>query len=199
MTLTVIDTSETSRLTTVAMVRALCGEDLPAEDEAIETLIDQASAAIVSQCGRTFASERISETFRGAPSVLMLSRWPVTDVTSVVAAGSLIPPQGYELDAGGGLVYRLAGERIIAWPASLITVEYIAGYALPGDANPTLPADVERAALLLVRNAWMARGQNPFIRSDVVEDVGSRTYGLPNAFPAEIAELLAPWRVPQVL
>lgn len=199
MTISVIEPAQNARLTTVAAVRALGGSNLPTDDAVIEGLIDQASAAIVSQCGRSFARERISETFRGAQSsVLMLSRWPVAEIVAVNAAAGPIAPDGYELDLPGGLLFRIIGGRAVVWPSSLVTVEYVAGYVLPGATGATLPEDVERAAVLMVRNAWIARGQDPFLRGEDVAGIGSRTYGIPTAFPAEVSDLLAPWRAPQV-
>ncbi len=163
-------------------------------------LIGQASGAIESWCGRVFAREVVRETVHltEPAAVLLLSRFPIAAITSPITteAGSLTPAL-YEAQDGTGMVYRLtsSGARSV-WSPGRILVDYAAGFLLPGDEGRDLPPDIERAAILAVRNAWHTRGRDQTVRSEDVDGVGSFSYGLPASLPADVTDLLAPYRLP---
>lgn len=198
--LTVIEPATETALTTLeAVLRDLgreAGSDL---DPAIMAAIGQASAAICSWCGRTFALETVRETFHHtAPaSVLLLSRSPLVELVSVTTEAGAVSPDSVEADTVGILHLLDGNGRCKPWPIGRVGLDYAAGYSLPGDPARTLPHDIERAAIVIARGIVQAVGRDGSVKSESVEGVGSWTYGLSGATGAvtgEVEDLLAPYR-----
>lgn len=197
-------------VTTPAAIRRLSTEDAlrveimaDAEPEAalVLSLLDQASAAVESWCGRTFARETVSETFRLAAAhnaALLLSRRPITAIASVTEDGVALAAGDREHDADAGMLWRLSSDQRTAWTARKIVVSYTAGYLLPGDPNRTLPHEIERATLIVAASIFAARGRDPLLRSESVDGVATASYLDPRAgaggLPTAAAEMLAPHR-----
>lgn len=198
MTLTIIEAADDKRLTTLPAVKAELQVTNGADDAYLAGLIDQASAAVASWCQRDFAAETVRETFRLAvpDTSIMLARWPVLSIVSITINGQAEDEANAEPETGGFL-YRLNddGNRV-SWPSGRIVVEYRAGYVLPNEPGRTLPADIERAALSLVKAAWFARSRDPLIRSETVEGAGSTDYfsGTVSRLPPDVESLLSPYR-----
>ena len=173
-----------------------------ARDALIVTLIHQASAAIVGWCGREFAAETLVDEFRTSGErscieALILSRRPVTAISAVVEDGTALSGADYEVDPATGFLWRLDGaDGRIAWAHARIQVTYTAGYVM----LTTLPQDLERACIDLVKHRWFARARDATLKSREVVDVGREDYwvgGIPGqdgGMPAEISVLLEPWR-----
>jgi len=192
-------------LTSVADVKADLDITASTWDTLLGRYVTEASIAIANTCGRVFAKETVSEMFRRppAPDVLMLRRYPVVSIAAIYENGSATPLAGadYEVDKAAGLLFRLSGDRRTCWTAEKVVVAYEGGYALPASA----PADLQKAARILVKGQWVARKRDPALRSEKVEDVGEKVYwvgnipGAGDAWPAEVEELLASYhdaRVP---
>ncbi|MBN9241906.1 MAG: phage head-tail connector protein [Mesorhizobium sp.] len=198
MTLTIIEAASDKRLTTLPTAKAELQVTSGADDAYITSLIDQASAAVLSWCQRAFAAETVRETFRlPAPDTsIMLARWPVLSAVSIEINGQTEDADNAEPEAGGFL-YRLNddGNRV-SWPSGRIVIEYRAGFVLPNDPGRTLPADIERAALSLVKAGWFARSRDPLIRSETIEGAGSTDYfsGTVSRLPPDVESLLSPYR-----
>jgi hypothetical protein len=79
-------------------------------------------------------------------------------------------------------------------------LQYTGGYTLPDAPQPTLPDDITRAVLLLVKAAYFARTRDPAIRSESVEGAGSFGYfsGAASDMPPEVEGLLRPHRTPRI-
>ena len=82
-------------------------------------------------------------------------------------------------------------------------VDYRAGYVLPGEPDRTLPDDIERAAIMLVKAAWFARTRDPLIRSEDVSGVTNTTYwvggfGNGGSLPPDVEGLLSKHRQPPI-
>lgn len=191
--------AEDRSLTTLEAVKAeleLTGTD---HDSYLGNLIGQASRAIESWCGRCLVREGVREVVHltEPAGVLLLSRFPVAAITSVTSEAGSLAPTLYEIDPDTGMLYRLTsyGARSV-WLTGRIFVDYAAGFIPPGAEGRTLPADIERAAILAVRSAWHTRGRDQTVRSEDVEGVGSFTYGLPATLPTDVTDLLAPYRLP---
>lgn len=202
MSVSIITPAEHHRLTVLSAVKAELAVTSDADDMFLSALIQQVSEAIRAWCGRTFAQETVSETIyqNGTAGSLLLSRWPVASISSVTAAGNSVGPDGYDIDAASGLLHRIttSGFRS-AWAPGRVVVTYVAGYTLPDSGDgPTLPADIERAAIVLVRNAYTARGRDPLRRSEDADGIAAVTYGLAASFPAEVEGLLQPYRQPNI-
>ena len=84
---TVTTAATTRRLATEAALRVELGS--PAEPLAarVDDVLDQASAAVESFCGRSLARETITEVFRletlDQDDVLVLARRPIVSITSI--------------------------------------------------------------------------------------------------------------------
>ncbi|SEK23415.1 hypothetical protein SAMN04515666_1013 [Bosea lupini] len=199
--LEVITAAENRKLTTLAAVKADLGLTGAEEDARLDALIEQYSAAIVGWCGRPFALEMLRETIfsPAATNGLMLSCWPVVSIASITLDGVAIAPEAYTVDRNAGLVHqRQPGPSGFWWPRGETVATYAAGYILPGSAERTLPYDVERAAIMLVKAAFLAAERDPHVRSDSVEGVGTTTWfstlgTAGDAMPLEVQGLLTPY------
>jgi hypothetical protein len=130
--------------------------DDTAEDEQLIILLTSASCAIESFCGRTFRRQDRTQTASGGGHYLTLRNYPVHSIQEIT--GPCGPISDYtKLDHG--VLFRKYG-----WPEGLhaIQVAYNAGYTLPGDSTPEIPADLpsdlEYACLLFVKMLY----QNQF-------------------------------------
>lgn len=195
--LEIITAATDSRLISIEAARVAIGlaDDDTSQDAALQALIDQASAAIVSFIGQPLARQTYRETVwsRSASDSLMLSRFPVASIASVGVDGADIDADGYRVDLATGIVHRRSPTRCGPfWPAGETVVEYAAGYELPGD----LPADIQRAAILMLRQSHSAGGRDPLLRSEDTDGVASFTYFAAgsSAVPLEAQALLSPYQ-----
>jgi hypothetical protein len=128
------------------------------KDDQIDLFIKWSSDEIATSCMRTFAKEKVAETFRHLPTGdrLYLSHYPVCDLTSVAIGDSMLGSADYELDADQGRITSLNGD----W-SDPVTVIYTGGYELPYQAPPALA----QSCLLLTKEAYYSaiRG-DPTIR-----------------------------------
>ena len=204
--LTLISPAAHRRLTTVEAIKVELALTGGTDDACLEALIDQASDAIAAWCGRSLALEGVRETLYrdGWAGMLMLSRWPVVSIEAVMIGGAALAPGSVEVE-DGGLLHRLddSGQRV-GWPSGRMMVEYSAGYILPGLPGRTLPKDIERAAITLVKAWFMSRARDPQIKAETVDGIGSTSYGFSGldrgfSLPPEVEGLLAPYRAVGVL
>lgn len=174
--LTIITAANSFDLTLLATVKAELGITDRSEDENLQRWIRQASDAISKYCNRVFAQETVSETFRlkCREEGLLLKRFPVTQIVSVVENDTTLTASDYELasDGGAGVLNRLRFDREWTWPIGKIVVTYKAGYATVTD----LPYEIESAAIALVRQYRFAAERDPQLRSEQTEGAGSSSY-----------------------
>lgn len=206
MSVTVITPATARDLTTTANARADLG--LPAgapSDDQIKRFIAQASASAASFCRRAFGRETVRERFEidwrrrcDEDEGLLLSRAPVVRIVSVKVDGLTLAPSAYQLEERPAhpvsLFYlrHLVDGEPRAWTGRSVTVEYEAGWLLPGEsrgdpattAAPDLPPDVERAVIQLVGAAASASGRDMMVKSEDVEGVGSFSYYVQGASAA---------------
>ncbi|MDV2987012.1 UNVERIFIED_CONTAM: hypothetical protein Q9R58_22135 [Methylobacteriaceae bacterium AG10] len=207
MSVTVITPAMARDLTTAANVRADLGlsGSVPTNDQ-IGRFIAQASATAASFCRRTFGRETVRERFEidwrrcrdEDGEGLLLSRAPVVQVVSVKVDGLILAPPAYEVAEQPAHPVSLFYLRSLvdgeprAWGGRCVTVEYEAGWLLPGESRgdpatttaPDLPADVERAVIQLVGAAASASGRDMMVKSEDVEGVGSFSYYVQGASAA---------------
>lgn len=188
-------------LATVLAELGLTGTDA-SRDALLAALIKQASAAIVAYCQRELASETVRDDFRTEAErrcieALILDRTPVTALGTVVENGVTLGGADTELDPATGFLYRLDGQDCrIAWAHAKITVAYTGGFVM----LTTLPNDLERACIDLVKHRWFARARDPLVKSKDVVDVGREDYwvggapGQEGGMPPEVTLLLDPYR-----
>lgn len=191
-------------LTTLATVKAELGITTGGSDADLTRMVTQASTTAATHCNRIFAKEAVTDHFRlqNEPrrvDMLTLSRFPVDTAAAitVVEDGVTLTASGYELDPATGFLWRLSGDERAAWARTKVTVAYSAGYALLAE----LPQDIERAVIVMVKQAWFAKSRDPMVKQEDVPGVLSQSYwvgsvpGQNGAIPAEAEALLAPYRV----
>lgn len=192
--LTVTTPATKFNLVTVADARAALGLFDRSDDDALTGFVDRASDVCARHCKRVFAEETITETFRLDlhQDNLILSRYPVGEITSVVENGETLDAGAYELNAESGLLIRLHSDRPCWWPYGKITVVYRAGYALPDAA----PEGLRQAALQLVKAYYYGTDRDPLMRSESVDGLSSATFDTVSAgaLPHDVRELLGPFR-----
>lgn len=200
--LTVITAATTLRLSTVPALREMLGPDGASADEiTLGATLDRASAQVARYCNRTFGLETVEEVIRpDAPlRTLVLQRCPVTEVVSVVQDGVTLQASAYEVDTASGIMWRLEVDERTSWSARKVVVRYGTGWTLPGAPGRNLPADIERATLVTCVAAYRARGRDPMLRSEQVENVGAFSYLATTdqgSLPPEAEEALAMWVAP---
>jgi hypothetical protein len=190
--LTVLEAAASTDLTTLETARAEVGGTT--DDAALAALIRQASAACARYCNRPhFAREQYAQTAQWA-GPFILERDLAPTIEAVSANGTALTTDDWQLD---GAVVSRPGVACHAWgwPYGYpLTVTYRAGFDLLG----SLPDDIERAALTVIRAWWFGRGRDPTIRSMSSEGIGMTQYATASAgaagLPAEAAAMLAPWR-----
>jgi hypothetical protein len=190
--LTIITPAETHDLVSIAAARLALGVANTSQDAAIAGWVRQASDVVARHCGRVFALETVSETFRLSAPVasVPLARAPVASITSIEENGETLAADAYEFNVESGLVTRLGSGAPTLWPRGAVTIVYAGGYSLPED----LPDDIARASLVLVRH-YHGGPADPLLRRVELDGVGARDYFPPrDGTPPEVEALLAPHR-----
>ena len=163
--------------------------DCLSADEASQ-LIDEASAMIASYTGRVLQRQEVTQTWRDVcVQRIMVRRWPVADIVSVVVDGETLDPAEYEHD--GQFIYRLTDDRRMAWYGSKIAIRYRGGY------DP-IPADLQRACLDLCVNLHATRGRDLTLRSVNIPDVETISFrdegNGGGVMPAQVVSTLGMYR-----
>lgn len=200
----VLEPATDRRLTTLAAVKEELRIADSSNDILIQNLIDQASAYVEHYCNRTFALQKYKETVAAHGGLyLALSMRPVIDVESVKENGQLITDYVLETP-DSGLLYRKAGwgwnpmlNWVITWQplpnADIQTYEvvYTAGYILPNGTGRTLPYDIERACIEIIKGWYVDIEAGRRIQSESIGDY-SVTYA--RDMPTDILRTLDGWR-----
>lgn len=120
------------------------------QDPLLTMQISVYSAAVAALCNRTFAREKVRETWREHAGRIYLTHWPVkeTDVENVSAGNIALIASEYEIEEASGKVSNVAlgGPRSLDWAAPA-TITYTGGFNLPGEA----PLPLKQATALLIR------------------------------------------------
>ena len=126
-------------LITLAATKTAFGITGSAEGTFLRDAITQASDVIARHCRRVFAQETIVETLRldQSHNDIVLTRYPITEIASIVEGNTTVDPAMYEFNTESGVVRRLAGDGTSDgwWGATRITITYSAGYDLPTDVG----------------------------------------------------------------
>ena len=200
MTVTVTSPATHKAFTTLTAIKAELGITASTDDNMLVQMILEATDYIIGYCGRTFAREAVTETFDAfGGSMAMLTITPVIAVSAVTLDGSTVSSTSYSIDdANAGFLFRETGWTTTHISASHVenvilsqgrrdwSVSYSAGYIMPGSTagQRTLPYDLERACLDLVKQFYFRRGEDPTVKNQrtgetsetLFEDVGR--YGI---------------------
>lgn len=182
-----------SNLVDIAVVRGILEIDGNGEDEKLKGFISRASDVIARHCKRVFGKETIEEQLRldTLREELILSRYPVVTVASIIENGVTLAADDYEVDKDRGWIIRLYGDRPCWWPCSKITVTYTAGYELPAAS----PQALQQACIQLVKSFYLGADRDPLIRSESVTPMSSASYFGGNEYlPPDVLGLLGQFR-----
>ena len=196
---TLVEPPETNDLTVLETVK----EELDIEDDesdaVLSRMISEQSEVAAAYCRRALTQATIIDSFRfysAFDAPLIPSRRPVTSITEIVEGSTTLDVGAYEYDETTGFIWRLdaSGYRA-SWLAGKITVAYVGGY----ECLATVPRDIERAVLILIKESWYARSRDPRARSETVDGIGRTdlwvgTIPGGGALPAEATALLEPYR-----
>lgn len=118
---------------------------------------------------------------------------------SATLAGEALDTDTLEVEDGAVCLYRTRDESRVCWGIGRAVVKYEAGFVAPDEEDATLPDDINRAAVLLVRHAYYGRGRDPSIRIEESTGVGTTTYGLTSIgngnAPPEVQGLLSRYQI----
>lgn len=120
------------------------------QDAQLQMMISVNSAIIAEMCNRTFAREKVTETWREVENGrVFLTHFPVKedDVESVYPGGTLYPTGGYELEEASGKLSNVSGYGPVSvqWPQAIV-VTYTGGFNLPDEA----PLPLKHATWMLM-------------------------------------------------
>jgi len=168
VTVKVLQAANTYDLLTLDEAKLLLGiaSTDTSKDELLQMQISIYSATVAEMCNRTFAKEKVEETWRELyDGRCFLTHYPVkeADVESVYSAGNLYDATGYELEEISGKLSNVVidAPESSPWPQSVI-VTYTGGFNLPDEA----PLPLKQAVALSIREEM--------IRSRQAETAGIR-------------------------
>jgi hypothetical protein len=191
MMLTVSEAASTIDLIDVGAVRRALGIDDQGEEQVLQGHITRASDAIARYCNRTFALQTYVETFRLGEhrDALILSRYPVVEITSVVENDVTLAAEAAEVHSDRGILIRLVNDHPAWWSIGKIVVTYTAGFNVPNET----PEALRQAALRLVQSYYLGADRDAMIRSESVENLSSTSF-FGEQFPPEVRGVLASFR-----
>jgi hypothetical protein len=163
----------TNDLTVLETVKEELNIEDSENDAILSRYISEQSEVAATYCGRPLSQATVIDSFRlcpGSTQPLFPSRWPVTSIIEFIEGTTTLSSADYDYDEKSGFIWRLNASGLRAcWPAATnITLQYIGGYEL----LTTLPRDIERAVLILIKDSWYARARDPRARSETVEGIG---------------------------
>ncbi len=160
-------------LLTLAELRAAAGVPDNSRDAELTTLGARVAAAITGACQvarggavpPTLRLETLTETHHNDRhrAEIVLSRRPVVSVTSVAEIDTVLTSADYEIEAGTGLLRRLAAGRPWCWPCRKVVIVYQAGWQ-------TVPDDLKLAAAKFVQaEYWVDPTKDSVIPAEVMD------------------------------
>jgi len=203
--LTVTTPATETALTTLDAVKADIGITTTVDDDYINSKILQVIDEIYdylkvqrAQDGtRTIAQESLLEIFRperngrsrvgllgmGVNSLtsvnrrqsLVLARWPVTAIASVIEGTATLDPSQYEVTPSG-ILTRLSNGYSVGWSHSIIQVAYTAGWIIASDETRTLPYSIEAAAIDYIKELRLNRRRDPRLKSLSVTGISDKDF-----------------------
>lgn len=173
---TVVTPNTDRTLLTIQELRIAVGlaSDDASQDSKLTTLGDRVSSMITGACKitadgatpPTMRSEAVQDDFRlrANQSSLVLSRRPVTAITSIIADDETLLVTDYEIDKRAGIVRRLWETSRCSWSSLYVVINYTAGWA-------TVPADLKAIAAQLAGGYWLDDGVDPMEKSFTIPGV----------------------------
>lgn len=170
----------------LAVVKAHLNITAATYDAELSRFIDAAEAALARRVG-PLAATATTVVVDGARCSLVLPIFPAGDLTSVTDADGNALDVGDLRISGAGVVEYADGRRVFY--SRSYTVVYAAGYA-------PLPADLEMAALEMVRHLWVTqRGSGTRPGSPPSNELSNTLPGAVYALPIRVQQLIAPYTI----
>lgn len=206
---TVTDQASSYDLTSLVNVKSelSIGASVTTSDAVLRRYITSASSAAINYCNRVFVVESIQDQFlsKGAtrligdrPDVLQLSRWPISDLTSVAVDGTaLVENTDFLTDVTTGQLTKIDSDgNRRNWCGQSIIVVYDGGF----DA---IPADVEDAVIRMVTKRYRAKGRDSTLKQQNIPGVLEQSFWIATGADAgnltpDIADILSNYRVPVI-
>jgi hypothetical protein len=206
-------------LDTLANVKSRLGITTSADDTLLGLLQDSADQAVANYCNRDFAGGTFTEYHPGGSEFVHLRNFPVDSVTSVKVDASrvfgsdtVVPATDYVVHSERGVIQSVAGPFLPQDRPGLVNAEvrvWTRGPRVVQVVYATLtgqvPGDVKEAYARLVGH-WYRKVKTEAAAN--FQNVQQQKYGdtfvifggdgTPAGLPAEVLELLAPYRVPVV-
>ena len=204
-------------LDTLANVKARLGITTSADDTLLGLLQAAADAAIANHCHRDFEGGSFTEYFPGGSEFVHLRNFPVDAVTSVkvdparfFGADTVLPSSGYVVHLERGVIQSIGGPFLPSGRAGLVNADVRPWTAGPrvvqvvySTATGQVPADVKEAYARLVGHGYRK------VKTEAAsnyQNLAQQKYGdtfvifsTPGGrLPADVIELLAPYRTPLV-
>lgn len=211
MAVTVTTPASATDLTTLSAIKDALQLEVDTFDAMLQRLISAATDTISQYAGRVYARQSYQEIVAGTnwPN-LALTHTPIVGTPTIIIDSEPVTDFSVQ-DAEAGILYRQLGWDKKAWVGWMveqytlpsteelnITVDYTAGYLLPGEDDRDLPFDVEQACITTVCD-WYRRHQRGGgdVQSRKVGDL-SITYrdavtngGSPMAIPPDARALIS--------
>lgn len=153
----------------------------------LATLIADATATIETYCSRKFGPVTGTEKRHGGYRTYRVDNYPIASVSSITVDGVAEDLEDWTINYGSGLIYGTAPRGILN-----VAITYTGG--------PTeVPADVKRAALLLIQHLHSLRNVSSGLASETVGPysktfaqaiAGADGTGGVGVLPQTVAELL---------
>jgi len=156
--------------------------------------IRQSRDIITRFTGREFARETIQETMDSAGGLkLVVSRTPLISITQITDDGTTISSTLYSIDdSDAGIIFKetgwkntqMAGQNVVQFPLHEgkrdWSVTYIAGYIMPGSTEGavTLPYDLERASIDIIKTFYFQASNDPTFKSEKVGDASYTRFSM---------------------
>ena len=161
VTVNVIEPATNFDFLTLEEVKILLGiaPSDASQDAQLAMLISIYSAHVAEMCNRTFAREKVMETWRELyDGRVFLTHYPVKldDIELVTASGSGYQSDQYELERASGKLSNvlLHSAESTEWPQS-VDIVYTGGFDLPTEA----PLPLKQATAILIREERMRNQQ----------------------------------------
>ena len=187
MPITVDTANANTRMCTIDQVAdelGLSATEKTNNTDMINRLIDAASDYIRSYTGRVFRKETVTETLvSNGEHRLILSRTPIISITHVKLDGTEVDSANYTIEnADAGFIFRekswsdtqlYTGDYVMR-PSRFgkydYEVKYEAGYVMPDESGTTLPHDLQKACIDIVKSKYLSRQDHPNIAREEIGD-----------------------------
>ena len=202
---------ENNLMTTIDLVGTalnLPDDELLANRNYINLLINAASNYIEQYTGRIFNYSDVVEKLPGTGQLyLYLTVRPIKELTEIKLFNTTLDTNLYDIDnPNTGSIYKETVwidytkyhgyiEKQPAYPKEVYTITYKAGYYMPGSNNRDFPYDLEIACIELVKHLYHSKDRNYLVSREVIGDA-QRTYAAIGnvGVPDMVTEILDKWK-----